>query len=283
MRLRPRGYTIGATGRSTLLLDDADAAPGRPPASPTAAPVCVILPVFNESRLIDRTFAAVAAFAATAPNYTFLFADDGSHDDTARILADRIERSGAANIRLLRLGENRGKGHAIRAAVGGIESEEGGGDGIVCFTDGDLAYPLDHLPQLVEALQSADVVIGSRSLVHRDDRNTSPPRKMMGWTFNKLARLILHLPYKDTQAGLKGFRLRAAREIFGRQRLSGFAFDVELVFLARRLGYRVAEIPARVSEDHSDKTSKVNMIRDPLKMFLALLDIRWNAVRGRYG
>ncbi len=275
-----KGYGVDPNDPARLVpLERGSRADGAPVATISPPAVCVILPVYNESKLIHHTFDAVLDFARRFPGYAFLFVDDGSSDGTPGILRERIQRCGLSTIRLHAYPQNQGKGYAIHAGIGAPEAGEGG---VVCFTDGDLAYPLDHLPQLVEALQDADVVIGSRSLVHKDEKNTSVPRRILGWGFNRLARLILHLPYRDTQAGLKGFRLEAARRIFARQRLRGFAFDVEMVFLAKRLGFRISEIPARVSEEHSYKISKVRLVRDPISMFWALLAIRLNALRGLY-
>lgn len=254
------------------------AASARPvaPAVAVARQVTVTLPVFNESRIIERTFDAVARFAAEAPEYHFVFVDDGSADDTAAILRRRIAQSGLTNVELLRQPVNRGKGEAIKAGLEHCKTE------LFIFTDGDLAYPLDHLPELLATLEKHEVAIGSRSLVPVEQKNTKPMRRLLGWGFNKIARVMLGLPNRDTQAGLKGFRSAAAREIFKRQQIPGFAFDVEVLFLARKLGYSVGEIPARVAESHSYKVSKVNLLSEPLRMFGCLWRVRWNDLRGRY-
>jgi glycosyltransferase involved in cell wall biosynthesis len=248
-------------------------------AAPVRTRVQVILPFYNEAGLIRHTFEEVERFGMEHPEYGFLFVDDGSSDATADTLRLLISESDIPEHRLnlISYSPNRGKGQAVKAGIERATSE------MVLFTDGDLAYSMDHLPKLALALEATDVVIGSRSLVHKSERNTTTMRKIMGWTFNKCARVILGLPYTDTQAGLKGFKLKAAREIFARQRLGGFAFDVELVYLAKRLGYSIGEIPAYVSEAHSYKVSKVNLIKDPLRMFGALVDVRMNAILGRYG
>ncbi len=251
----------------------------RAPTAPVRTRVQVVLPFYNEQGLIRTTFTEVEKFGLGHPEYAFVFVDDGSSDETAATLRMLISESDIpeARLGLISYAPNRGKGRAVRAGIEGATAD------FVLFTDGDLAYSMDHLPKLAAALETADVAIGSRSLVHTSERNTTPMRRVMGWTFNKCARLILGLRHKDTQAGLKGFRIAAAREIFRRQRLGGFAFDVELCYLARRLGYTVAEIPAHVSEQHSYKVSKVNLIKDPIRMFGALLDVRMNALLGRYG
>lgn len=242
--------------------------------------VQVVLPFYNEQGLIRTTFEEVEKFGLEHPEYAFLFVDDGSRDETAATLRTLISESDIPESRLglISYAPNRGKGQAVKAGIEGATAE------FVLFTDGDLAYSMDHLPKLASALEAgADMAIGNRSLVHKSEQNTTSMRKLMGWTFNKCTRVILGLKHKDTQAGLKGFRLEAARAIFSRQRLGGFAFDVELCYLARRLGYTVAEIPAYVSEQHSYKVSKVNLFKDPIRMFGALLDVRINALLGRYG
>src|SRR5205823_11116955 len=126
---------------------------------------------------------------------------------------------------------------------------------LVLFTDGDLAYSLDHLDQLVKALDRNDVAIGSRNLVQGATGHLSLRRRVLGWGFNRLARVIMDMPYSDTQAGLKGFRRDAAERIFAQSKVTDFTFDVELLYLAHRLGLSVGEVPARVSESHSAKIS----------------------------
>lgn len=243
---------------------------------PTALAACVILPVYNEAAVVPRTFAALREFLRTSPEYTFLFVDDGSTDGTAGVLSDLIRTSGAQGVSVIGYAENRGKGHAIHEGVLVAPGE------FILFTDGDLAYPLADLGRLLDALKTSDVVIGSRSLAGHPRSNTGPLRRVMGETFNRLVRLILSLPYHDTQAGLKGFRAETARDIFSRQRLRDFAFDAEMLFIARRRGLRIAEISVQVCESHTYKTSKVRPLLDSARMFWSLLRVRVNGVRGRY-
>ena len=275
------GDTTNTDGTPVTLLEAQTVRHCRPHAgenrlTATLPTVCVALPVYNEAGLIERTFHAVAAFAANAPNYHFLFVNDGSTDDTAAILRRLIATTGLANVELYEQPANGGKARAIKAGVEHCKAD------LFLFTDGDLAYPLDHLPLLVKALETSDVAIGSRALVPEKEKNTKVLRRILGWGFNKLARIVIGLPYRDTQAGLKGFRAAAAREIFKRQHITGFEFDVEVVFLAKMLRYRISEIPAHVSDAHSYKVSKVNLFRDPLRMFAGLWRIRMNQWRGRY-
>jgi glycosyltransferase involved in cell wall biosynthesis len=238
--------------------------------------VDVILPVHNERTRIDRSLVLVTAFATAHPDHHFAFVDDGSTDDTPARIQAHLEAARLSNLELLAYRPRRGKGHAVRV---GIEHARAP---LVCFTDGDLPYSLDHLGRLVAALGGHDLVIGCRSGGDPTERTIGRPRWVMGRCFNRLARLALGLPHPDTQAGLKGFRREVARALFARQRVRGFGFDVEVLYLARRLGYRVGEIPVRLSPAHSDVVSQVDLFRDPLRMCRDLVAIRWRGARGRY-
>jgi glycosyltransferase involved in cell wall biosynthesis len=249
-------------------------------AAPALVSVEVALPVYNESENVAATFDAVRIFAALSPNYHFTFVDDGSRDDTAARLESLIAAMPAVlreRITLHRQGSNQGKGAAIKAAALACTRE------LFLFTDGDLAYSLDHLPKLVSALENADIAIGSRGLESAKKPGTRTLRRVLGHGFNALAKVILALPFDDTQAGLKGMRTRVARDVFPLVRRNDFSFDVEFLFIAKRHGWSIAEIDAVVSRSHKRAASNVRLIRDPLKMGLALLRVRANAMMGRYG
>ena len=242
--------------------------------------------MYNEGSVVARAIDTVVEFAERHPDYSFVFVDDASTDDTARVAHARLaackERWGrsselAHHVRMRSLMRNRGKCGAVRAAMKRADAD------LVCFLDGDLAYSLDHLPVLVQALETADVAIGSRSLVATADARPGFLRRVLGESFNRLVRFILGLPHKDTQAGLKGFRAAAAKKLFAAQRLRSFAFDAELLYLAKKFKMRVAEIPAKVSPEHAAVPSSVSLIRDPLKMLGAIISVRINDLRGRYG
>jgi len=236
----------------------------------------IILPMYNEQACIDQTFDAVLTYADAHPNYDFIFVNDGSTDNTAALLQARIAQSENDRILLLSYPQRGGKGYAVRR---GIEVADGD---YVCFLDGDLAYSLDHLDLMLSKLEWYDVVIGSRSLVSGGNQGLKPIRKLAGKIFNLLSRSILSLHYVDMQAGLKGFQKSAAQQLFSLQQLTGFSFDVELIYLARKQGYTIAEIPARVSPNHNYKLSKVNLLADSCKMLRDLLQIRLNDWLGWY-
>ena len=200
--------------------------------------------------------------------------DDGSTDGTVGVVEEFCRAHPA--VRLLKNPGNRGKGYSVRHGM--LEAK---GDWIL-FSDADLSAPIEEMDRLLEAAekQGAAVVIGSRALdrsligVHQ-----SFFRESAGRVFNLLVQLLTGLRFRDTQCGFKLFEARAAREVFRRQQLERFGFDAEVLFIARRLGYRTVEVPVRWS--HSEGT-KVSMFRDSLNMFLDLLRIRWNQLRGRY-
>ncbi len=235
----------------------------------------LILPVYNEREIVDGVFKEVQAFLVDRAGYRVVFVDDGSTDRTAGILEALIRESGDPRFSLIRCPQNGGKGRAIRIGVDACRTD------LICFTDGDLAYDLALVLRLAEALAEHDVAIGSRALVEKRDHVT-PLRRVLGASFNRIVRLLLWLPHRDTQAGIKGFRREAARAIFARQRIDDFAFDAELLYIARRLGLRIAEIPAPVRAHHTAVASRVDMLRDPLGMLGSLLRVRWNGLRGRY-
>ena len=230
--------------------------------------VAVVLPVHNEEWLIGSVLGQVTDFARTRENWRFVFVDDGSSDETPRLIREHLDQLKTDRLALITLQPNQGKARAIRSSV--LSTTED----LVLFTDGDLAYPLEHLDKLVEELGEADVAIGSRALTHTPQTNITFMRRLVGSSFNLIVRLITGLPYRDTQAGLKGFRRDAARVLFRAQMIEDFAFDAELLYIAKVLNLKVAEIPANVSARHSYKKSRVNMFKDPLRMFASLVRMR---------
>lgn len=241
--------------------------------------VCVALPLFNAGADAVRVLDELVAFAPKVQTWEFLFVDDGSTDGTANILRRRlgaidvVEPELAKRFGVLSYAPNAGKGHAIRVAA--LESDAE----YFLFTDGDLAYSPEHLLRLFERLQSADVVVGSRLEHVHGER---PIRSATRCVFNYLAALILSIRSRDIQAGLKGFRSRAAQDIFSRVRIQDVSFDVEVLFVARKLGYSVAEIPVSVDREFSRNRSAINLFRAPIRMFWSLCRIRFSHMRGLY-
>jgi glycosyltransferase involved in cell wall biosynthesis len=232
--------------------------------------ISIIIPAFNEEKRLPSTLATVKAYLA-ASSWEFseiAVVDDGSRDATAEVAE-------AAGVRVLRNPGNRGKGYTVRHGM--LEAK---GDWAL-FSDADLSAPIDELEKLWTAVERERVrcAIGSRAL----DRSLigihqSAFRENMGRVFNLLMRLETGLPFQDTQCGFKLFETAAARQIFGRQRLDGFGFDVEVLYIAKRLGYRTVEVPVRWNDVAG---TKVSMLLGA-KGFLDPLKVRWNGLTGKY-
>jgi dolichyl-phosphate beta-glucosyltransferase len=233
----------------------------------------IIIPSYNEELRLPATLERIAAFLPTLGAETeVIVVDDGSKDKTAAV-AESF-RGKIPGMRVVANGVNRGKGYSVRHGM--IEARGHN----VLFTDADLSAPIEEAPKLLAALQQYDVSIGSRAL----DRSLievheTAFREFAGIVFNKIVRVVLRLPFVDTQCGFKAFRREACRIIFEQQRIERFGFDPELLYLARHHGLHTTEIPVRWA--HSPAT-KVSMLRDSVLMFVDVFTIRWNAVLGRY-
>ena len=234
----------------------------------------IIIPSYNEQARLPETLQRIAEYLPTLGLRTeVLVVDDGSTDRTAAV-AESF-RGKLTGLRVLSNGTNRGKGYSVRHGM--LESQ---GD-MVLFTDADLSAPIEESNKLLSALNNGyDVAIGSRAM----DRSListhqSIFREFAGIIFNKIVRIVLRLPFVDTQCGFKAFRRERTQIIFEQQRIEGFGFDPELLYLARHHGLRAIEIPVRWG--HSPAT-KVSMLGDSLKMFADIFTIRWNAMSGRY-
>ncbi len=237
--------------------------------------ISIVVPAYNEERRLPATLDSLLAYLGARDRpWEIVIVNDGSKDGTAAVAAKYAAKN--ACIRLLENPGNRGKGYSVRHGM--LEAK---GDWIL-FTDSDLSAPIEELDKLMAAAgeQGARVAIGSRALdrglieVHQ-----SAFRELAGRIFNLLMRVATGLPFSDTQCGFKLFEHVAACEIFHRQRIERWGFDAEVLFIARRLGYKTIEVPVRWS--HSEGT-KVSMFGDSLNMFLDLLRIRWNQLLGRY-
>ncbi|MFN0150986.1 MAG: dolichyl-phosphate beta-glucosyltransferase [bacterium] len=235
----------------------------------------VVIPAFNEERRIGATLDRVVEYlAASAADFEVIVVDDGSSDRTTAVVRDRASRD--ARVRLVALGENHGKGEAVKRGVLAARGEW------VIFSDADLSTPIEEAEKLLaKALDGFPVTIGSRTIRGANVEVHQPwYRELMGKTFNAFVRVVVLDGFVDTQCGFKCFRGDAARAIFERTRIKRFAFDVEALIVARRLGLAVAEVPIRwANEPHS----RVAIFRDSTRMFLDLFRIRWFAMTGRYG
>ena len=235
----------------------------------------IIVPAYNEARRLPGTLPRLIAYAtALGEPAEVIVVDDGSDDGTGEIAASFGQTSPFVTV--LRSGKNRGKGDAVRRGMLAARFAH------VLFTDVDLSTPIEETAKLRAALAAgADVAIGSRRLAQSDIQVQQPwLRELAGRAFSGLVALLLLPGIRDSQCGFKAFQRRTAREIFGRQRLQGFGFDAEVLWLARRLGFRVVEVPI-VWRD--DRRSNVRLLRDSGGMLLDLGRVRFNAWAGRYG
>jgi glycosyltransferase involved in cell wall biosynthesis len=235
--------------------------------------VSIVVPAFNEAGRIAESIGKIDAFARRSPLFLELIVvDDGSGDHTAEIVRG-IDVKG---LRFIRNDENHGKGYTVRQGVLAACGK------YVLFTDADLSAPIEEMNKLLDVAlrENADVVIGSRN-VDRGyiERHQSRARELGGMVFNLMVRLFLGLQLRDTQCGLKLFHRMRSRAVFEKQTTMGFGFDPEILFLAKRYGLTIREVPVHWS--HAEG-SKIRFFQDGLRMFFDLARIRWNAIVGRY-
>ena len=241
----------------------------------------VVIPAYNEEARLPRTLERVVQYMGGRTGQgEVLVVNDGSRDRTGEVARELAAACSSPNIRIRVLDNpgNRGKGYSVRHGM-----LEASGDWIL-FTDADLSAPIEECEKLLAASASAsggcDVAIGSRALdrsligVHQ-----SLFRENAGRLFNLCMRALTGLRLADTQCGFKLFRRHAARKIFSRQSIERFGFDVEILFLARKLGFRTVEVPVRWN--HAEGT-KVSMMADSVNMFLDLWRVRRNDWKGLY-
>ncbi len=236
----------------------------------------VVIPAYNEEARLPHTLRRVAEYLdGRGGENEILVVNDGSCDGTAKVAVDFAARETFSRVTLLENPGNRGKGYSVRHGM--LQAQ---GDWVL-FSDADLSAPIEECEKLLAATGAGyEVAIGSRALdrsligVHQ-----SVFRENAGRVFNLLMRVLTGLPFQDTQCGFKLFSRRAAQDVFRRQRLERFGFDVEVLYLARKLGFSAVEVPVRWN--HSEGT-KVSMVGDSLEMFLDLWRVRRNDWRGLY-
>lgn len=234
----------------------------------------VIVPAYNEELRLERPLLeARDYFRARGRSVELIAVDDGSSDGTSALVRRLAEDT--PELRLIRLPANRGKGYAVRTGVVNARGRR------VLFADADGATPISEIERLDAALdEGADVAIGSRALESLEVQvRARIHRRVMGRCFHLLVQLLTVDGIRDTQCGFKLFRAEAAHDLFSRMRMDGFSFDVEVLLMARRGGWRIAEVPVNWAHQPG---SRVNLVTDSVRMAADLFAIRGHLVRGHY-
>ena len=241
----------------------------------TSPLISIVIPAYNEATRITQTLETIRRYLLEIRQPAeVIVVNDGSEDATVPIVEKLC--LGWDQLRLIQNPGNYGKGFSVKSGTLAAKGE------IVLFTDADLSAPISEMPKLLNPIRDGecDVSFGSRALdrsligVHQ-----SKMRELSGRFYNLFVRLFTGLPFKDTQCGFKAFRRQALIPVFRQQSITGFGFDPEMLYIAQKRGLRLKEVPVRWN--HAEGTS-VHFIRDPFKMFIGLLKIRWNHLRGKY-
>jgi dolichyl-phosphate beta-glucosyltransferase len=245
---------------------------GAPPGSARSPTLSIVIPAFNEARRLPKTLTRLRQWLAeTSYRHEIIVVDDGSTDGTGEAASE----NGGETLVLLRHQPNRGKGYAVRRGMLAATGERR------LMTDADFSTPIEELPRLMDELdRGADVAIGSRAVEGaRIEIHQPAYREAMGRVFNRLVQTLLLPGLEDTQCGFKLFTAQAAGQSFGACRLDGFSFDVEALYVARRLGLRIVEVPVVWRNDEASRVS----LGGGGAAFVDLIRIRLLAGRGAYG
>lgn len=232
----------------------------------------VVIPTYNEAERIIPTLAAIAVhISRSGLDWECIVSDDGSTDGTVGL----VEDLDLANLSVIRAHHNQGKGAAVRNGMLAARGD------LILFCDADNSTPIDELDHLLARIEQGpcDVVVGSRASAGATVANRSNLREALSRGLQWLVRVVIRTTVRDTQCGFKLFTRTAAHSIFSRQRLDGFAFDLEVLYLAKRLGFSVGEEPVRWFDA---PFSKVNPLVEPFRFLRDVVRIRGMAMFGAY-
>ena len=241
----------------------------------TTPDLSIIIPAYNEEALIAGTLDGLQTYLSARPEQSeIIVVDDGSQDKTAESIQAWQNRNGT-DLRLLINQKNMGKGFSIRRGV--LESR----GRYLIFIDADLPYELYAIDDFLKALRSGcDLAIGSRVLPGSEVKGVPAVRYAAGQVFSWMVQTVLFRGLPDTQCGFKSFTSAAAKEIFRRLTIGGFGFDVEMLFVARKLKFVIQPVAVHMI-DHRHR-SRVHLFIDSLKMFSNLFMVRWMDWQGKY-
>ena len=231
--------------------------------------ISLVIPVYNEEKIIAATIESVKVFMGKTfgAEYEVILVNDGSRDSTLEIAEGYA--AGNRNIKIIALPQNRGKGGAVRAGMLAAEGD------IIFFTDCDLAYGLEVIREGYEVFEKnkeLDILIGSRRKHKEGFGSYSFLRKLMSLAYFMVLKIYGGIRQTtDSQSGVKGFRNGAAKKIFALCECDGWAFDLEALLTAEKLGFKIGEIPVKIV-NHGD--SKVDIIKDSVKMLKDISEIK---------
>ena len=234
--------------------------------------ISIVIPAYNEEKRIGRSIKQIVKYLDKKKySYEVIVVDDGSIDKTI----DVVKKAGNKYVKIIKNKKNMGKGFSVKTGILNAKYP------LVLFSDSDLATPIEELDKFMEYIKSYDIVIASRNLKESNIKVKQPVyRQLMGKTFPLLVNLIALGGFRDTQCGFKLFKTDAAKKIVSLQTFNRFSFDVEILFIAKKLGYKIKEAPVVWIDKEG---SKVNPIKDSIKMLIDLFKIRLNNLLGKYG
>jgi glycosyltransferase involved in cell wall biosynthesis len=241
----------------------------------TSPELSIIIPAYNEEALITNTLDGLKTYlSGRSERYEIIVVDDGSQDRTAACIQDWAKNN-TVDLHLFVNEQNQGKGFSIQRGV-----RESHGSYII-FIDADLPYELYAIDEFLKALRNGyDLAVGSRVLPGSQVKGVPIIRYVSGQIFSWMVQAVLFPGLPDTQCGFKSFKSTAAKEIFRRLTIDGFGFDVEMLFVARKLKYAIQPVAVQMI-DHRHR-SRVRLIVDSFKMFANLFTVRWNDLQGKY-
>ncbi len=232
----------------------------------------VVIPAYNEAIRIVPTIGAIATYVSSLGfPWELIIADDGSRDETIAL----VESLELVNLRVLRAEANGGKGSAVRRGMLAARGR------YLLFADADNSTPIEELGKLLAklSLEGYDVAVGSRAADGADEAHRSALRQLLSSGLRWMVRYGFQIGVRDTQCGFKLFSQPAARRLYSSQTITGFSFDLEILYLAAKFGYRIAEVPVAWVDAPG---SKVDPAKEVRRFIRDLLKIKWNDLRGVY-
>jgi dolichyl-phosphate beta-glucosyltransferase len=231
----------------------------------------MIIPSYNDKKIIEPTLQkCIKYLSKNFDRYEIIVVDDGSKDGTDKVISKYFGK----NVKLLKNEKNKGKGFSVKKGILAAKYP------FVLFSDSDLATPIEEVKNLFNFIKEYDVVIASRNMKESDVKTKQCFfRHTIGKTFPKLVNLLVLKGIKDTQCGFKLFKTSKAKRIVSLQTFDRFSFDVEILFIAKKLGYKIKEVPVIWIDKQG---STVNPIKDSIKMLIDLFRIKYNYFSGKY-